>query len=200
MMFDYQNMNAAGLALMGLLLAGAAFAERTDHDKPVNLEADRVNIDDAKQVSIYEGNVTFTQGTLLIRGDKIVVRQDAEGFRHGTAYGNPASFRQKREGHDEYIEGYGERIEYDGRADKVEFFVQARMNRGQDEVRGNYISYNSMTEFFQVMGGGKTATTGNNTDGRVRAVIQPKNKSAATPPAPPLAIKPTENIANPRPE
>ena len=54
----------------------------------------------------------------MIRGDRMEVRQDKEGFKHGTTWGNLAYFRQKREGFDEYIEGWAERVEYDGRADK----------------------------------------------------------------------------------
>lgn len=180
-----------------------AFAERADRDKPIQLESDQATVDDANQVSVFTGNVTLIQGTLIIRADKMIVKRDAEGNQYGTAFGNLATFRQKREGYDEYVEGWGERLEYDGKADRVQFFKQARLKRGQDEVRGNYISYDGTTEFFQVVGGGKEAATENNPRGRVRAVIQPKNKASRTPPAPSapsVPIKPAETIANPRPE
>src|ERR1700741_2892344 len=101
----------AGAALAGLCLLVTlaltlpAAAEKADRDKPVNLEADRVTIDDAKQLAVFEGNVVLTQGTLQIRGDRMEVRQDKEGFKQGTTWGTPAFFRQKREGYDEYIEG-----------------------------------------------------------------------------------------------
>jgi len=158
-----------------------AWAERADREKPVNLEADRVDLDDAKKEAVFEGNVTLTQGTLQIKADKIIVKQDADGFQYGIAYGSPAHFRQKREGFDDFIEGFGERLEYDGKADKMQLFTNARIQRGGDEVRGDYIAYNAITEFFQVIGGGKTAATAGNPQGRVRAVIQPKPKPAAQP-------------------
>src|SRR6185295_19954275 len=146
--------------LAGALLAGAlpwpatpARAEKADRDKPVNLEADRVTVDDAKQLATFEGNVVLTQGTLQIRGNRMEVRQDKEGFKYGTTWGNLAYFRQKRDGYDEYIEGWAERIEYDGRAETMQMFNRAQMKRGQDEVRGNYISYDGQTEFYQVIGG-----------------------------------------------
>lgn len=159
----------------------AVWAERADRDKPVNLESDRVDLDDAKKEAVFEGNVTLTQGTMMIKADKIIVKQDADGFQYGIAYGSPAHFRQKREGFDDFIEGFSERLEYDGKADKVQLFANARIQRGRDEVRGDYISYNAITEFFQVIGGGKTAATPGNPQGRVRAVIQPKPKAAAQP-------------------
>lgn len=180
-----------------MLLATAAQAEQADRDKPINLEADTMEVNDATKVSVYQGNVRLTQGTLLILADKLVVKQDAEGFSTGTAYGNPASFRQKREGVDEYIEGYAQRIEYDGKREKVELFTNARVKRGQDEVRGSYISYDSKTEFFQVKGG-KEAVTEINPKGRVRAVIQPKPKN---PPSAPsgdgVRLRPSESTGQP---
>jgi lipopolysaccharide export system protein LptA len=160
-----------------LLCAPACFAERADRDKPVHLEADQVLIDDAQQISTFTGNVQLTQGTMLILGDKIVVVQDQEGFKHGTAYGKTASFRQKREGLDEYVEGYGERIEYDTRAETVDFYVNARVKRNLDEVRGEHITYSAKTEIFHVNGG--SAASGSKQPQRVRAVLQPKPREGA---------------------
>lgn len=182
-----------------IAVAGPLRAEKADREKPVNLEADRVTIDDAKQTAVFEGSVLLTQGTMQIRGDRMEVHQDKEGFRFGTTWGKPAYFRQKREGYDEYIEGWAERIEYDGRAETMQMFNRAQLKRGQDEVRGNYISYNSRTEFFQVTGGGAQAAAPDNPEGRVRAVILPKSKDKPAA-APPVSLKPAESIAAPREE
>ena len=176
------SINLAWLAgLLCLCLAHPSFAEKADRDKPIDLEADTVVVEDAKKTSTYQGNVILTQGTLIIRADKLVVKEDAQGFQSGTAYGNPANFRQKREGYNEYIEGFANRVEYDSKQDKVQLFTSARMKRNEDEVRGNYISYDAKTELFQVIGGAKTDPGG----GRVHATIQPKVKpNAAVPPSP----------------
>ena len=163
-----------------LLLVGNAVAERADRNKPVNLEADRITVDDAKRQHIFEGNVTLSQGTLTIHANRIVVTQDAEGFQRGVAYGAPARFRQKRDTGEGYIEGEGERIEYDARIEKAEFFNQAWVRNGLDEIRGNYISYDAKTERYVVT----SATDGKGNvvpSGRVRAVIQPKSKSPDLP-------------------
>jgi lipopolysaccharide export system protein LptA len=162
--------------LLGLLLglAGPAQAERADRTKPINLESDSMRVDDVQKTSVFEGKVVMTQGTLTIRADRITVRQDKEGHQYGSASGNPATFRQKRDGADEYIEGEAERIEYDGKVDKVEFFNRARLKREPaDEVRGNYISYDSRTEYFTVTGGAAPGG-GGGPAGRVHAVIQPR--------------------------
>lgn len=195
-----RRVNSAALSLLLACLclgSPAVLAERADRDKPVNLEADRVDLDDAKKEAIFEGNVTLTQGTLQIKADKVIVKQDADGFQYGIAFGKPATFRQKREGFDEYIEGFAERLEYDGKVEKMQMFTNARIQRGTDEVRGDYISYNSVTEFFQVIGGGKTAATSGNPQGRVRAVIQPKPKPGTEgggAAKPPLELQPSPGL------
>lgn len=203
----WERVRSVGKSLLGgcllalLLAAPAAHAEKADRDKPINLESDTATSDDIKKLSIYEGNVILTQGTLEIRADKLIMQEDAEGYQNGIAYGNPAKFRQKREGFDEYIEGFALRIEYDAKKDLLQLFNQARMKRNLDEAHGNYISYDGQTEFFQVIGG-KDYATPNNPKGRVRTVMQPKKKEAATSATPPAAIKlkPAEAIANPREE
>ena len=179
---------AAAGGLAALALAAPAQAEKADRNKPIHLEADRVTVDDAKQIATFVGNVVLTQGSMTLRGDRMEVRQDKEGFKQGVTWGNLAYFRQKREGYDEYIEAWAERIEYDGRADKMQMFNRAMLKRGQDEVRGNYISYDSATEFFQVTGGTKSAAAKPG-EGRVRAIMQPRPKENS--PAPPaVALRP----------
>jgi lipopolysaccharide export system protein LptA len=192
-------MRTALALCLAVALVHPAAAEKADREKPVNLEADRVTIDDAKQIAIFEGNVVLTQGTLQIRGDRMEVRQDKEGFKQGTTWGNLAYFRQKREGYDEYIEGWAERIEYDGRTEIMQMFNRSQLKRGPDEVRGNYISYNAQTEFFQVTGGPKSAARETEKGGRVRAIIQPKPKEKP-PASPPVSLKPAQDIDKPREE
>jgi len=180
-----------------LATGSLAYAEKADREKPINIESDRVTVDDIKQLSVFEGSVVLTQGTMVIRGDRMEVRQDKEGFNLGTVWGNLAYFKQKRDGLDENVEGWGERIEYDSRADKVQLFTRAAMKRGDDDVAGDYISYDATTEFFQVIGGGSKTATANNPEGRVRAVLQPKAKTK--PPAqPPVPLRPADTIAAPR--
>ena len=173
---------AAAVAALAVLLSFPAFAEKGDREKPINLEADRVSMDDINKVQVFEGNVVMTQGTIVLRTSKLVVTQDADGFQKGVATGGQnglAYFRQKRDGKDEYIEGEAEKIVHDARSEKTEFFVRAWVKSGQDEVKGAYISYEAPTEKYLVTntnGGTKSAT--GEPQARVRAIIQPKNKAA----------------------
>lgn len=182
-MFRARNKLSASLLAALLLVAQTGFASRADNELPINLEADQVLIDDAQQTSTFTGNVRLSQGSLLIRGDKIVVIHDKSGFKRATAYGKTADFRQKREGTDGFVEGYGERIEYDTQADTLNLYRQARLKRGEDEVRGEHIIYNVRAETFQVSGSGDGSAE--IPPERVRAVLQPKPKTKPeTTPAP----------------
>lgn len=159
------------------LVSTTAIAEKADRNKPIEIEADTVTSNDAKKVTVYTGNVVITQGTLVIKGDKVVMREDELGFQHGSSYGNPTTFKQKREGKDEYMEGSAMRIEYDGRMDKVQLYTKAWVKRGQDIVHGDYIMYDGNAEYSEVIGGGPKSATPATPTGRVKAIIQPKNKS-----------------------
>jgi lipopolysaccharide export system protein LptA len=165
------------------LAAPVARAERADRDRPTQIEADRMSADDARRVSVFEGNVAFSKGTISLRADRVVVRQDADGFVHATATGKPVRFRQKSDPRGEregvWAEAEALRIEIDDRNQKVELFEGARVLRGGDEVRGEYIMLDQRSEVYTA-----SAAKGGASEGRVRAVIQPK-----TPPGEPPAGK-----------
>jgi len=192
-------------AALLVVLSFPAFAEKADSEKPINLEADRISMDDVKKVQIFDGNVVLTQGTMQIRTAKLVVTQDADGFQKGVASGGAnglARFRQKLEGKDAYIEGEAERIEHDARSEKTQFFTRAWVKNGQDEVKGQYISYDSLTENYLVTNGaGDSKTATGAAQARVRAIIQPKGKNAPseTKPGEPLTLKPSDKVT-PTPE
>ena len=181
----------AGFGIVAAL-ATPALAEKGDREKPINITADRGSQDQRKQESIFEGNVLLIQGTLRVEANRIVVRQEKDGFDYATATGSPAKFRQKRDGLDEFIDGQSQRIEYDGKQEIVQFFDKARLTRGQDEITSNYIQYNSRTEVFQAAAQ-KEAISGTG-GGRVTAVIQPKAKNPASEQNPAVPSKPSDSV------
>jgi lipopolysaccharide export system protein LptA len=184
------------LALAAALAATGAHAERADRNLPMNVEADALRYDDLRQTSVFTGRVVLTKGTILIRGARLDVRQDPEGFQYGVVTAEPgkrAFYRQKREGVDEWIEGEGEVIEYDGKADRVKFIRKAEMRRLRgatlaDEVTGSLITYENTTDVFTVDGGPTSPTPG----GRVRAVLAPRDAASAPAAARPASAPPAQ--------
>jgi lipopolysaccharide export system protein LptA len=154
---------ALGALVVALLLPGSVRAEKADHDKPTHIDYDNSSFDDLHQIYVFTGHVILTKGTILIRCDRLVVTRDPENYEFGTATmdapGKLVYFHQKREGFaDQYIEGEGERVEYDEKADLAKIFVRAvvrRLDGGvvQDEIRGDMIQYNSTTEQYVVQAG-----------------------------------------------
>lgn len=184
--------------LLALVLAGVpalSHAERADRDKPVNIESDRMTVDDLNKVDIFEGKVTLTQGTLVLHCNKMIVTQDAAGFQRAIASGGPnglAHFRQKREGKDEYMDGESDRIEHDNKLEQTELFGHAWVRSGKDDVRGEYIFIDGKTSNYSATSG-PNGTSAAKTGGRVRAVIQPKGKSAPAAPGAP-SLRPATDI------
>ena len=202
---------AAWFAIVTTLAAApAAWAEQADRNKPISFSGDTGDADLQARGGTLAGNVIITQGTLSIRADRIVFRQNADNSLSATAHGNPVAVRQKRDGVDEYYEGYAQRIEYDGAKELVELFDRALLKRGQDEIRSNYVSYNVGTEVFKAEG--RASTTGDpaGPGARVRGMFQPKSDvpasgkskdgaKAAAPAAngPPVTLKPAGDLAPP---
>ena len=176
------------IACLAMTLASVpVHAERADSKQPVNIEADRVSVDDRNKTHTFEGNVVLSQGTLSIRGDRLVVTQNDDGFQKGVATGGKdgrASFRQRREGRSEFVEGLAERIEYDGRTEKATLRGRAEVRSSGDLVKGQFIEYDGMTENYLVTNGSAPGSAGTESSSRVKAVIQPKGSSAPANAAP----------------
>jgi lipopolysaccharide export system protein LptA len=156
-------------------------AEKADRDKPINYQADSGDVNYQTKIGTLLGNVILTQGTLTIHADKIVFHQNADNSVSASAFGNPITFREKRDSVDEYYEGVAQRAEYDGQKRFLELFDRALLRKGSDEIRSNYISYNAETEFFKAEGrpDSRPAAAGEAPLGaRVRGVFQPQPKDA----------------------
>jgi lipopolysaccharide export system protein LptA len=200
------------VALACALATPAVRAEKADREKPINYSADTGDVNYQTKVGSLAGSVIITQGTLTIHADRMVFRQNPDNSVAVTAYGNPVSFRQKRDGFDEYYEGFAQRVEYDGAKEFVELFDRALLRRGQDEIRSNYISYSSATEVFKAEGrpGSTPAADAAGPGPRVRGVFQPKSDTpllprgkdatspgdkGAVPAVAPAALKPAGELA-----
>lgn len=169
------NRTRLALALALVCLApGAAWAEKADRTRPIQIEADSVRMDEVSRSAVYEGSVAFAQGTLSLAADRIEIHQDERGMAWGVATGRPARFHQKMEGRDEYLEARALRIEYDTRNETMKLTGDAYVRQGNDELRGGLIVYDIRSERYQAEGATEAGGTG-----RVRAVIRPRTSGGA---------------------
>lgn len=165
-------------------MPAAASAEKADRDKPVTIEADKLLHDELKQISVFSGRAVLTKGSMVLRGDRIEMRQDPEGYQFGIILpeaNKRAFFRQKREGVDEYLEGEAQRIDYDGRADRILLSDQAEIRRYRgttlsDQMSGKRIVYDNLSDVFTI-DGQRSSDKSKSSDTRVRATLAPRSKA-----------------------
>ena len=175
------------ILLLGMVAASGAQAEKADASKPTNIEANQMAYDDVRQINTFTGDVVLVRGTLVLKGERMVVTQDPAGYQYATLYakrGGKATFRQKRDGGPNlWIDGEAaDRIEYDTKTEVAKFYLNVRVRlldgaKPTDEVEGDFISYDSKQEFYSVNNapGGASKAGG----GRIRAIIQPRNETKA---------------------
>lgn len=193
------------LRLLPLLLALAAFAaqaEKGDRLKPLVLSSDKPGVvDSVNQRTELQGNVVITQGSLVLRAEKVDVRETRDGYVQAYANGmtgKPVSFRQGRDIPGEAIEGVADQLEYDTRSETVRFIGNATVRRTRgaavgEEVTGAVIVYNSRTEVFTLEGGSASP----NPNGRTRIVMMPRAQpadDAASAPPTTLPLKPSTTL------
>lgn len=170
---------ACALAFM----PAAASAEKADRDKPTHIEADNLLHNELKQISVFSGRAVLTKGSMVLRGDRIELREDPDGYQFGVILpeaNKRAFFRQKREGVDEFIEGEALRMEYDGRADRIKLIDEAEIRRYRgttlsDQMSGKLIVYDNLNDVFTI-DGQRAVDKPKTSDTRVRATLAPRRK------------------------
>lgn len=150
--------------LLAMLLAAAlalplpSLADRNDSSKPMDFKSQQAHMDDLRKTYNYVGQVRMTQGTRQLTADKVVIKQDAAGFSKSVATGTAqklAHVKQRENDGKGWMEGWGERIEYDDRTDKIIFFDQARIKTSTDDAKGEVIIYDNVTERYQILAKGQ---------------------------------------------
>jgi lipopolysaccharide export system protein LptA len=161
------------------LAASVATAEKADKEKRIVFSADDGSgISQGTPGGTLKGNVIITQGTITIHADRIDFKQNPDNSMSATAYGNPISFRQKKDDVDEYYEGYAQRAVYDGSKELLELFDRALLKRSAtDEVRSNYVWYNSKTGEYHAEARPDAPGAVDGPGARVRGVFQPRSDS-----------------------
>lgn len=173
------------LTLCASLLPMTSQAEKADRDQPMQIEADSMRHDEARQLTQFTGKVQATKGTLVLRAARMEVQQDGKGRQVARLWAAPTErvfFRQKREGVNEFTEGEAEQVTYDNQADTITLSQRAevrilRGNQMADQLNGHTIVFNNTSEVMTVDG---QAAHGQGQ--RVRAILTPRNTSAPSAP------------------
>ena len=145
--------------ILGLLLVNSSYAEKADQDKPVILEAEKVSVNDVKQIYDLNGQVLLIKGSIVVTGEDGHITVDPQGYEFVDVVGAPdeiASFRQRREGlADEFIQGRGAQVTYDARTEFLTLTGDASMKRllnmqMLDQLKGWKIEYDDIKQYYRV--------------------------------------------------
>jgi lipopolysaccharide export system protein LptA len=191
-------------------LAPAAHAERADRTKEMAISTSGTIpnvVDLSKHSAVFAGNVIITQGTLVIHADRVEVSEDPDGQRLGYAFGSPehpATFRQKRDGEDQYSEGEAQKIEYDSAANRVRFIGAAhlRMLQGAavtNQASAPLITYDTAADTIALNGESprsNSASAATNAGVRPTVIFTPKAAGSAPAPKPLELPTPTASGAS----
>lgn len=124
-----------------LSLPSLASALQTDKDQATYIEADSVDIDDRKGISIYKGHVELTQGSIRLNAAKIVVTQKQSSSDHIVATGKPVTFQQKTDGNKGMVKGRSSKVEYSVDSEIIHMIGKAVLTQGRDTFKSDRITY-----------------------------------------------------------
>ena len=181
MNYKLRIISVIAILLNTFLCVSKVQAEMADKDKPLNFESNNASYDDIKQIYHLTGNVIITKGSIIMKTNSATVKVNPDGYQTATAVGGSnglAYIRQKREGLNEFFEGYGERLEYDSQIDVIKLIGNAKIlrldgsNKIIDQIKAPQMTYNGRNETYQ-------ATGNSSSGGRVRATIAPKTGSSS---------------------
>ncbi len=144
---------------LGLSITTSANAEKADQDKPVILEAEKVSVNDVKQIYDLDGQVLLIKGSIIVTGEDGHIEVDPQGYEFIDVVGSPeavASFRQRREGlADEFMQGRGTQVTYDAKTEFLTLTGDASLKRllnmqMLDQLKGWKIEYDDIKQYYHV--------------------------------------------------
>jgi len=148
------------------LLPSTAWPLEADREQPIQIQADRASLDDLKGITIYEGRVEVTQGSMQLRGDKVTLTYDTDKqVEKIIAEGAPASFKQRPDKRETDIQAQAKRMEYYAKEDMLHLITEAQVWQGKDSFSGQHIVYDAKRSVITAEGSGEK---------RVTVVIEPK--------------------------
>ena len=148
-----------GYLALGLTITTSAHAEKADQDKPVILEAEKVSVNDVKQIYDLNGQVLLIKGSIIVTGEDGHITVDPQGYEFVDVIGTPeatASFRQRREGiPDEFMQGRGTQVTYDAKTESLTITGDASLKRllnmqMLDQLKGWKIEYDDVKQYYRV--------------------------------------------------
>lgn len=144
-------------------------ASKPDRQQPMTVEADTAELNERTGVSIYSGNVVVTQGSMIMKAERVNLQSKDNKLTSMKGTGKPATYRQKDANTGAPIIGKADQIIYMPGKSQLILVGKASLFKDDNTVKSERIVYNIESDYVSAgtKSGGK----------RVKIVIQPTEDS-----------------------
>lgn len=170
------NLKYISLILIFCSYSQVSYALSTDKDKPLIIEADSVEIDDKRGITVYRGDVDVKQGSMHVTGTTLVIERVDGEVTTVTVVGNPAHYSQRPDDKPDDVVATARKLQVYPKRDLVRLERGAKIIQEGNIFTGNIIEYDNKNNIIKAKGNIGTTDTGKKSKGRIHMIIQPKNK------------------------
>lgn len=134
--------------LLTLFLSINVFAKTADKEAPLHIEADQLEMREKDSVSIYNGHVKITKGSMKITGDKIIIKNKNGNLYKIHINGKPATFYQLND-LDEAISAESNIMDYKAKTGILELKEKALLLKNKNRFSSEHIIYNTLEDIVK---------------------------------------------------
>ncbi len=158
----------AFVAAVALLASGPVFPLPEDANQPIEINAERAEMDRESGTVTYRGSVEAQQGTMRVSADEMIIKVENQKVVRITARGNPAHYQQQLEADKGLVKARADTIVYHTKDEKIDLEGSAYLEQGGTEISGELIHYD-------VVAGKANAEAGD--EQPVHVIVQPATRS-----------------------
>ena len=144
-----------------VLASSSAFALKDDVNQPINIVSDNQSLDMEKSVVTFTDNLVITQGSIIIKANKVVITRPAEksGKKETVeAFGTPVTFHQQLD-NGTPIDGKANKVHYDLGSEFLTLTNNAELKQLDSKINGSVITYDVKKQQLKANGNGKSRVT-----------------------------------------
>ena len=135
-----------------LLASAAAMALPDDREKTISIESDSAERNEKTGLTVYQGNVIISQGSILIEADEITLHYQDKKISRIECAGAPASYQQRPEVEGQLLIAKAEHIDYLLGKDQIILKRNAVLSRNGTIIKGDSIDYDINNETWKAKG------------------------------------------------
>ncbi|HHF3881397.1 TPA: lipopolysaccharide transport periplasmic protein LptA [Haemophilus influenzae] len=144
-----------------VLASSSAFALKGDVNQPINIVSGNQSLDMEKSVVTFTDNVVITQGSIIIKANKVVITRPAEksGKKETVeAFGTPVTFHQQLD-NGTPVDGKANKVHYDLGSEFLTLTNNAELKQLDSKINGSVITYDVKKQQLKANGNGKSRVT-----------------------------------------